>query len=189
MVSEHKPTAPRRPLPPDARPEKGSTARAVGAFVPKLTAAAFERFGFHSAEIMMSWDAIVGGDLARLARPEAIKWPRITNSGHNCETEVRPRAAATLTIACDPAHALEVSYRTQTIIDQINRYFGYRAITQLKIRQVPMTAGAGSRDGHPVGSPGLKAGPHRDTISTLGGGLDAALRALGLNIADGRSPR
>lgn len=175
-------------MPPDRRPERGSHARAVGAFVPKLTAAAFERFGFHSAEIMTSWDTIVGADLARLARPETIKWPRISKASRNSEMEVESRAGATLTIACDPAHALEVSYRTQTIIDQINRYFGYRAITQIKIHQVPLTAETGGRAGL-CESGRVKAGGPPEAFSALGGDLDAALRALGRNIADGRSPR
>ena len=33
-------------------------------------------------------------------------------------------------LASNPAFALEVSYRTQEIIDRINRYFGYRAIAR-----------------------------------------------------------
>ena len=65
-LANREPTAPARPLPPDRRQGKGHFARAVGAFVPKVTAAAFERFGFHSAEIMTSWETIVGADLARL---------------------------------------------------------------------------------------------------------------------------
>lgn len=138
-VRSREPTAPARPLPPDRRPGKGHFARAVGAFVPKMTAAAFERYGFHSAEIMTSWETIVGADLARLTRPEAIKWPRGSKARTNEADEGAPAAGATLIIACDPAFALEISYRTQDILDRINRYFGYRAIANLRILQVPQT--------------------------------------------------
>ena len=74
------PTAVVRPLPADTRSGKGYFGRAVGSFVPKVVAAAFEKFGFHTAEIMTSWETIAGADLARMTRPEAIKWPRGTKA-------------------------------------------------------------------------------------------------------------
>jgi hypothetical protein len=110
--------------------------------VPKVTAAAFERYGFHSAEIMTSWETIIGSDLARMTRPEAIKWPRGSKARTNEADDGTPAAGATLVIACDPAFALEISYRTRDIVDRINRYFGYRAIAQLRIVQVPRTGEA-----------------------------------------------
>jgi hypothetical protein len=136
-MSNSRPTAQIRTLPVDVRSGKGQFARAVGAFVPKVTAAVFEKFGFHSAEIMASWETIVGADLARLTRPETIKWPRGARSHLDAADEGGRSAGATLIVASDPAFALEVSYRHKEIIDRINRYFGYRAIAQLKVHQVP----------------------------------------------------
>lgn len=88
----------------------------------------------------MSWPTIVGADLAALARPEQIKWPR-GNRGPD-EGQARPRtrsqgsgAGATLTVACEPAHALEISYKATDILDRINRHFGYAAIAQLRVVQ------------------------------------------------------
>lgn len=130
------PTAVARSLPADKRTGKGYFARSVGAFVPKVVAAAFEKYGFHTAEIMTSWETIVGADLARLTRPEAIKWPRGAKARVASEDDARA-AGATLILASNPAFALEVSYRTQEIIDRINRYFGYRAIAQLRVVQTP----------------------------------------------------
>jgi len=177
-LANRKPTAPARPLPPDRRQGKGHFARAVGAFVPKVTAAAFERFGFHSAEIMTSWETIVGADLARLTRPEAIKWPRGSKARTDASGDGTASAGATLVIACDPAFALEISYRTQDIVDRINRYFGYRAIAQLRVVQVPGTAevaaGATTRQ-----SPGPR--PVRAATDKLD--LTAALDELGHSIA------
>src|SRR6185312_16768189 len=103
-------------LPPDRRQGKGHFARAVGAFVPKVTAAAFERFGFHTAEIMTSWETIVGADLARMTRPEAIKWPRGSKARLPIDDDHARGSGATLVVACDPAFALEVSYRTREVI-------------------------------------------------------------------------
>ena len=166
-----------RTLPPDARSSgKGQFARAVGAFVPKVTAAAFEKFGFHSAEIMASWETIVGADLARLTRPETIKWPRGARSHGDTAEEGGRSAGATLIVASDPAFALEVSYRHQEIIDRINRYFGYRAIGQLKVHQVPRDAKAELK-----APAALKAPTVGITVSP--GDLSAALDALGRSVA------
>jgi hypothetical protein len=171
------PTAQMRALPPDSRGSKGQFARAVGAFVPKVTAAVFEKFGFHSAEIMASWETIVGSDLARLMRPETIKWPRGGRSHRDAAEDGAGRAGATLIVASDPAFALEVSYRHQEIIDRINRYFGYRAIGQLKVHQVPRTEPKTPAKAPPA----PKAQTEHVTVPS--GDLAAALDALGRSVA------
>lgn len=126
-------------LPPDRRTGSGF-ARAIGAFVPKATSAAFARFGFHSAEIMSSWPRIAGEDVAAIARPLSIRWPR--GSAPEPENEKGRRTGATLTLACEAAFALDISYRTQQIIDRVNRYFGYAAIAQLRVVQSAESAPA-----------------------------------------------
>lgn len=167
-----------RMLPPDARSgSKGQFARAVGAFVPKVTAAVFEKFGFHSAEIMASWENIVGADLARLMRPEAIKWPRGARSHGDAAEDGGRSAGATLIVASDPAFALEVSYRHQEIIDRINRYFGYRAVGQLKVHQVPRVEPAAT-----VKAPVVRKIPV-ESVAISPGDLAAALDALGRSVA------
>ena len=184
-VRSREPTAPARPLPPDRRPGKGHFARAVGAFVPKVTAVAFERYGFHSAEIMTSWETIVGPDLARLTRPEAIKWPRGSKARTNEADEGTPASGAALIIACDPAFALEISYRTQDILDRINRYFGYRAIANLRIVQVPRTTQAAAGATMPSSS----HAPRPARASTETRDLAAVLDELGHSIASATSAR
>jgi hypothetical protein len=83
-------------------------------------------------------------------------------------------------VATDPAFALDVSYRHKEIIDRINRYFGYRAIGQLKVHQVPFTEPASDKVAAravPVGSP----------ISGAPGDLASALDALGRSVAAARA--
>lgn len=123
-----------RSLPVDSRTGRGFRGRAVGSFLPKVVAAAFERYGFHTAEILTSWETIVGADLARLTRPQSIKWPRGKGRAE-AEEDGSATGGATLVIACEPAFALEVAYRKNDIVDRINRYFGYRAIAQLRVLQ------------------------------------------------------
>jgi hypothetical protein len=173
-LTGRKPTDRAKPLPPDLRPAKGNFARAVGALLPKVTAAAFERYGFHSAEIMTSWETIVGPDLARLTRPEAIKWPRGKARVIDANEE-SGGTGATLVVACNPAFALEISYRTSELIDRINRYFGYRAIAHVRVTQVPEAAAPAARPS--------ASGAGGTLVEYIGGqGLEEALQQLGKRI-------
>jgi len=178
------PTAVARSLPADKRTSKGYFARSVGAYVPKVVAAAFEKYGFHTAEIMTSWETIVGADLARLTRPESIKWPRGAKGRVASDGEAQT-AGATLVLASNPAFALEVSYRTQEIIDRINRYFGYRAIAQLRIVQTP------NADTPAQGEPGRNAPAAKTlrTTSPVADELGAALAALAGSVKAAAQPR
>lgn len=123
-----------RPMPPDQRVVKGVFAKAVGSFVPKLAAKAFERYGFHSAEIMTAWPRVAGADIAAYTAPERIKWPR----GGGEPDGTGASGGATLVLRVEPARALDVEYRSAEIIDRINRYFGYRAVATLKLVQAPL---------------------------------------------------
>ncbi len=173
---ETEPTSQMAKLPPDTRSTtKGQFAKSVGAFVPKVTAAVFQKFGFHNAEIMASWETIVGPELARLTRPEAIKWPRGAKVQGEADDDGR-NAGATLIVATDPAFALDVSYRHKEIIDRINRYFGYRAIGQVKVHQVPFTKAA------PAKAPAAPV-PAESPVSGTPCDLASALDALGRSVA------
>lgn len=126
-----------RILPPDRRRPATSWSRAVGSFVPKLAAKAFEKYGFHSAEIITSWAAVAGADIARISAPERLKWPRSASAaGDTAGGDAA--GGATLILRVDPAHALDVEYRAAEILDRINRHFGYRAVSTLRILQAPL---------------------------------------------------
>lgn len=125
-----------KPLPPDRRRETKSYVRAAGSFVPKIAAKAFEKYGFHTAEIMTDWAKIAGGDIAKWTEPERLKWPRGPGSGGDDEGGARP--GSTLVLRVDPARALEIEYKAAEIIDRINRYFGYRAVERLTLIQSPL---------------------------------------------------
>jgi hypothetical protein len=139
----------KRPLPPDRRKKGGSFVRAAGSFVPKIAAKAFEKFGFHTAEIMMQWPTIAGKEIAAWTQPERIRWPRLP-SGEESSAEGGKRPGGTLFLRVEPARALDVEYRAAEIIERINRYFGYRAVETLKIIQAPLSLDAPSDS--PVGS-------------------------------------
>ncbi|MBX9683507.1 MAG: DciA family protein [Hyphomicrobium sp.] len=124
-------------LPPDRRKGSKSYVRAAGSFVPRLTAKVFERYGFHSAEIMTSWAAVAGAEIAAVSAPERLRWPRGAAAASS-EPGETAGSAATLILRVEPAHALDIDYRAGEIADRINRYFGYRAVAAIKILQAPL---------------------------------------------------
>ena len=107
--------------------------------MPKLAAKAFEKYGFHSAEIITSWAAVAGADIALISAPERLKWPRSASVARE-SADFDAAGGATLILRVDPAHALDVEYRAAEILDRINRHFGYQAVSTLKILQAPLAA-------------------------------------------------
>jgi hypothetical protein len=178
--------SPGRALPPDTRKPLNSSARAAGSFIPKLAAKAFERYGFHSAEIMTAWARVAGADIAAFTEPERIKWPR----GHAAQDNgdgSGASEAATLVLRVDPARALDIEYRAGEIIDRINRYFGYRAIARLTIVQAPVTRTAAANA--TLSADGETALPPAPVSAVADPGLKNALERLWTGIAAERQKR
>jgi hypothetical protein len=118
-------------------------AKQVGSFVPRIARAVFEAHGFPSAEVLSEWPAIAGPDLATFTAPERLIWPRRTNDTMredqtNARQSAHRPAGATLVLRVDGPRALEVQHGAQQIIEKVNGYFGYRAISTLRIVQGPV---------------------------------------------------
>ena len=116
------------------------SARAVGSFVPRLTKKAMEKFGFSTAALLTDWPTIVGADLARYTRPHKLKWPRGVETYGETSAEDAGRPGAMLHLQVDAARALDVQYKQRQIIERINAYFGYRAVAEMRIEQMPLSA-------------------------------------------------
>jgi hypothetical protein len=107
--------------------------KAVGSFVPQLTRKAFARYGFSTATLITEWDAIAGSDIGSCTVPERLTWPRGIEAREIADGERRP--AATLVLRVDSARCLDVQYCARQIIERINAYFGYRAVSKLRLIQ------------------------------------------------------
>ena len=174
-------------LPPDTRKSHASFAKAVGSYVPKLAAKAFEKYGFHSAEIMTAWPRVVGADIASFTAPERIKWPRgpQPTDDEAARTGVK-LGGATLLLRVDPARALDVEYRAAEIVDRINRYFGYRAVATLKIIQAPLAHKIGAQTAKGTTAAQLPSSPAQVPASA-DPVLKEALEALWTSVAAERA--
>lgn len=159
-------------------------AKAVGSYVPSLTKPAFERYGFSAATVITDWATIVGADIARYTMPERLKWPkRVEWSGDDVADADRGRPGATLILAVASGRALDVQYKCGQLVERINAYFGYRAIADIRIVQVPaIKPQAAGRLPMPVAATPVPAPPPRQELVGI---AEPSLRAALERMAEG----
>lgn len=107
---------------PYTRP-RGRGAKAIGELMPEIGRTAFRRFGFVQSSVVTRWPEIVGPHHAKVCSPEAIRFP----PGEKSE--------GILQLVVKPAHAPLIQQVTPEIIERVNRFFGYKAVARVKIRQ------------------------------------------------------
>ena len=120
------------------RRKRRAPAKAIGSFLPKITAKAFGKYGFAAVALITDWPAIVGAELAAISEPERLKWPRQPSDTAHRPGEEPDNQGATLVLRVDGPLAIEIQHKTPQIIQRINAYFGYRAVHQLRIIQGPI---------------------------------------------------
>lgn len=114
------------------KPEKHDPSRrinapkALGLALGRLTGPVLKQRGAALADILSRWSEIAGPLLAAETQPERLIYA--AGAGH----------AATLEIAVSPAFALELQHLTPLIVEKVNGYFGYRAVSGLRLKQMPM---------------------------------------------------
>ena len=119
------------PKKPDKRPGKprayerprGGPARPVAELVPQIGRAAFRRFGFVQASVVTRWPEIVGERHAQVCMPESIRFPPGEKSD------------GILQLVVLPAHAPLIQHVIPEIVERVNRFFGYKAVARVKLRQ------------------------------------------------------
>ena len=109
----------------------------------KTIADALARQGFASTGIVVHWAEIVGAEIAAHAEPMRMAWPRRVH-----EDEPEP---ATLVLRVEGPVALEIQHLSGVIIEKVNRFFGWRAVGRIQIRQAPLRA---ARAEGPARAPG-----------------------------------
>jgi hypothetical protein len=97
--------------------------RAVADMLPDVGRAAFRRFGFVQSAVVSRWSEIVGERYAGVSTPESIRFPQ------------GRRSDGVLTLVVESAHAPMMQHVAPTIMERVNRFFGYAAVARLSIRQ------------------------------------------------------
>ncbi len=102
---------------------RGGQARAISDLMPDIGRTAFRRFGFVQSSVVTRWPEIVGPRHARVCAPEAIRFP----PGEKCD--------GILQLVVVAAHAPMIQHVIPEIIERVNRFFGYKAVAKVKLRQ------------------------------------------------------
>lgn len=133
--------------------------RALGSSLTAVTKRAFARRGLTGADLARQWPAIVGRDLAAQCRPRKLRFPKAGEA-----------VDGSLTLRVAPGWALEVQHLEPLLLERINGYFGYRAVTRLVLQQGPLPPL--DKIGHEAG-----AGRRGETREAPSARLDEALAA------------
>ena len=168
-------------------------AKTVGSFVPRLTRPAFEKYGFSAATLITDWATIVGADIARYTAPERLKWPRRVED--ETADANRGRPGATLFLGVAEGRALDIQYKTRQLVERINSYFGYAAISELRIVQIATMPGVGQAKSGPgkielapAKPAAVKAAVELIELSGIAGdGLRAALERMAAGLVSRKS--
>ncbi len=119
--------------------------------------AIFKARGFQQDHILRHWPEIVGLSLAEMSKPEKLVFPK-----QSAGVGMRRAEGATLTVRVDGPAALEFTHQEPQILERINGYYGYRAVTRIKLLQAPLP---------------LPPRPSKRRIAPLDPTEEAALRA------------
>jgi len=102
---------------------RGGAAKPISELMPEIGRTAFRRFGFVQSSVVTRWPEIVGETHARVCMPEAIRFPPGEKSD------------GILQMVVLPAHAPLIQHVIPEIMERVNRFFGYAAVSRVKIRQ------------------------------------------------------
>lgn len=152
--------------------------KAIAEIAAKVTQPLFRKRGFADGALVADWAAIVGERLAAVSLPESVQFP--------------PKRRSQGTLKLRVAHgglALELQHLQPQLIQQINGYFGYEAITHMQFIHAPLPP----RKSHVTEEERpLDADEERELAALLAdvedGDLRRALDSLG-RLVFGRRPR
>ena len=150
-----------------------SQPRPLSQLAGKMIGDVFARQGFASTGIVTHWAEIVGPEIADHAEPMRMQWPRRVH-------EDDPEPAA-LVLRVEGPVALEIQHLSGVIIERVNRFFGWRAVGRIQIRQAPL-ARRERKKSPPPPDPAAVARLAERMTDIADEGLRAALARLGASV-------
>lgn len=161
------------PPPPRAYVPRSYAPKPLADLIDGTIAESCRRRGLASVEIVTRWAEIIGEDMAARALPIKLAWPS------------RPESAepGVLHVRVEGGYAIELQHLAPVVVERVNRYFGWRCIGRLALRQGPV-----ARMRAPTRPPTEPEAAERDAVANRLGtfedpALAAALARLGALVA------
>jgi hypothetical protein len=155
------------------KPARRYQTRRLGEIANRMLGETFARQGFASTELVTRWPDIVGAEISAHSEPIRMQWPR---SG-----SVEAPDPATLVLRVEGPAAIEIQHLSGVILERVNRFFGWRAVGRLALRQAPLTRRQ-PPPRRPVGDPVATARIAASLTDVADEGLRLALARLGAAI-------
>src|SRR5262249_42576517 len=109
----------------------GCEGRRLGELARRMLGETFARQGFASTDLVTRWPDIVGAEISAHCEPIRMQWPR--------GGSVDDPDPATLVLRVEGPAAIEIQHLSSVILERVNRFFGWRAVGRLALRQAPLT--------------------------------------------------
>ena len=146
--------------------------------LPGLTRRALGKHGFSTAALITDWHVIVGVEVAQNCQPERLAFPR------------GKRSDGVLHIRTSSAYALELQHIEPQVVERINVFLGYAAISRLKLIHAPRRGGARTDRGDSARTGPAAGEAQNDAVISGAKGaraLEASLARLGRAIRENES--
>tara|TARA_B100001559_G_C16410062_1_gene579928 strand:- start:627 stop:1103 length:477 start_codon:yes stop_codon:yes gene_type:complete len=95
--------------------------RPFGNTLPRGVKGILKRNGYNYSEIISKWKILVGKDISACCYPSSIKMKKNSSGG-------------TLILDIKRGDEITVEYSKNEIINKINSYFGYKLISEIKLK-------------------------------------------------------
>ncbi len=150
------------PIPEDRRKRYGK-ARTLGKCLNHLVEPICKKQGFVNASVVLDWPQIVGQSFADLCQIIKVTFP------------FNSRLDGCLHMNTTSSMAAVLAYEEPLILEKINRYYGYQAISQLKIfhglkptKKKPVQDVAEMTISSPIQIEGITYEPLKEALANLG---------------------
>ena len=130
--------------------------------------------------LALAWQQVAGEKLHGRTQPLHIQWPQRLSP----DDQFKP---GTLVVAAEGSVALDLQYTSSELVERINRFFGYPAVSRIKIEQKPvMRFREKQKRVEPVLSESERAGLTASLHGIEDEGLRDTLFRLGANVLGGK---
>ena len=153
-------------------PRRHGMPKQVARLLPALARKAYRKYGFAESAVLIRWREIVGASLAQRCAPTRLAFQR------------GRRGCGTLHVMAEGPAALELQHMEPLVIERINAFYGYSAVSRLSVTQAPLPLARPSKQPRPAARPDQSAQTRldRQLADLHNDGLKSALSCLGTSM-------